>query len=236
MKIPTAERFFAPQGEGLYAGTQMAFIRTVGCSVGKSVCSACDTEFDRMLPSYGGGVYDVAELLAWTGACEHVCITGGEPLDRDLRPLLRALVDAKKMPHIETSGTKRPDWLDPVRPPFEARGEHAIGYPSDRRPGTVAWQWSKLWLTVSPKPGYLPEMVASADEIKVILGGLGSGSGWPTVEDAVRWADNGRLVYVQPRNDVLRINGENMRAALAVVASHPQLRLSTQLHKYVQTR
>jgi len=41
-----AERFKSIQGEGLYAGTPMAFIRFVGCSVGKKVCNGCDTDFE----------------------------------------------------------------------------------------------------------------------------------------------------------------------------------------------
>jgi hypothetical protein len=93
-----------------------------------------------------------------------------------------------------------------------------------------------LWLTVSPKPGYLPEMLQAADEIKVILGGLGDGEGWPTVEDAVRWADAGQLVYIQPRNERLTLNGDNVEEAVRLVAKYPQLRLSLQLHKVLRTR
>jgi organic radical activating enzyme len=233
-KYPLAERFKAPQGEGQYTGTQMAFMRLLGCSVGKKVCTACDTEFDRMRADLGGGAYTVAELLAWAAPCRHVCLTGGEPLDRDIRELL---VDARldgTLCHVETSGTKHPAWLDVHQQPRE-RGRHAVA--RDRGDGTHAWHWMPLWVTVSPKPGYLPRMVEQvADEIKVILGGLGDGPGWPTLEDAVRWADAGRLVYLQPRNGVHEIDAGHMREALAAVAEHPQLRLSVQLHKYLATR
>lgn len=227
-----AERFKAPQGEGLYTGTPMAFMRTVGCSVGKQVCTHCDTEFDRMREALGGGVYAPEELATWAKPYRHVCVTGGEPLDRDLRPLLRALGETTVV-HVETSGTKHPEWLDPKAQP-RSPGEHAVGMQLDDR---LSWRWWTLWVTVSPKPGYLPHMVEHvADEVKVILGGLGDGPGWPTLEDAVRWADMGKMVYVQPRNDVLAIDPIGMKWALDAVDRYPQLRLSTQLHKYTRTR
>src|SRR5918994_1927950 len=104
MKYPVAERFKSIQGEGLYCGTPMAFIRLVGCSVGKDVCHACDAEFERQMPELGGGLYSPEELRDWVGDYRYVCVTGGEPLDRDLRPLLQVLDAAS---HVETSGTKQ---------------------------------------------------------------------------------------------------------------------------------
>ena len=210
MKYPIAERFKAPQGEGLYTGVPMAFIRLVGCSVGQGVCTACDTNFEKMYPELGGGLYTTEELLAWAGNYIHVCLTGGEPLDRNLLDLVNTLHGANIQVHIETSGTLSPLWLNhmPDRP----------------------------WLCVSPKPGYLRDMIEMADEIKVILGGLGDGPGWPTVDNALTWAAEGRLVYIQPRNSVLTIDKAAMDEAITVVSKHPSLRLSAQLHKYLRTR
>src|SRR6478752_6982673 len=92
MKYPVAERFFAPQGEGLLTGVPTAFIRLVGCSVGKGVCTACDTEFEQMHHNLGGGLYDETALSTWARDMHNICITGGEPLDRDLKPLLQHLL------------------------------------------------------------------------------------------------------------------------------------------------
>ncbi len=235
MKYPLAERFKAPQGEGQHAGVPMAFMRMVGCSVGQGICTACDTEFDRMRPDLGGGSYEVKDLIEWAWPFRHVCITGGEPLDRDLRGLLKELPARGIMPHIETSGTKHPEWLDHrTPPPGTSPGVHAIGY--DVGDGRLSWRWAKVWVTVSPKPGFRQDMIDLADEVKVILGGLGDGPGWPTLEDAIRWADAGKLVYVQPRNHTLDVNMDTLREALRVVADHPQLRLSVQLHKFIRTR
>jgi len=208
MKYPVAERFKAPQGEGLFTGTPFAFIRLVGCSVGHRICTFCDTNFDKIYPRLGGGLYTAEELAEWAGDYHHSCISGGEPLGRDLTALIEALGDTYI--HIETSGTVNPPWLDGLL--------------------------DQPWISVSPKPGYLPEMIRRADEVKVILGGLGYGPGWPTVEDAVAWATDGKLVYVQPRNSVLNIDKHAMDEAIRVVMEHPSLRLSIQAHKYLRVR
>ncbi len=214
-RYPIAEKFKAPQGEGLHTGVPMAFIRTVGCSVGQKVCTACDTHFDRSYVELGGGLFTPAELMSWVGDYRHVCITGGEPFDRDLRPLIFACVAANIMWH--------------------AAGWHMIA--QDVPGGTMTWHETPLWVTVSPKPRWLPDMLLTADEVKVILGGLGDGPGWPTLEQAVQWAGSLQCpVYVQPRNQRDSIDAVEMAAALAVVDAYPVLRLSAQLHKYTRTR
>lgn len=229
VRFPIAEKFAAPQGEGVYTGQMMKFIRLVGCSVGKDVCHACDTEFSKMYPDLGGGLFSVSELVRWVGDYEHVCLSGGEPLDRDLRHLLFALADHGCTTHIETSGTVRPGWL--MKDDVDEWRVASFTVGNDPHPFA-----GHLWVTVSPKPKYLEWMIGAADELKVILGGLGDGPGWPSIDQAVQWARQGKLVYVQPRNETLTINGEHMNDALKVIWDHPELRLSTQLHKYIRTR
>lgn len=231
---PVAERFRAPQGEGLYTGTPTAFVRLVGCSVGKTVCTHCDTEFDRVDAALGGGLYTAEELATWALPFKRVCLTGGEPLDRDIRPLLEACTAHGLEAQIETSGTRHPDWLDP-RPSPRQPGQHALG--NTLADGRMNWQWRRVWVTVSPKPGFSERMVIDvADEIKVIVGGLGDGPGWPGIEDALRWADAGKLVYVQPRNFVHLVAEAAMESAVRLVERYPQLRLSMQAHKFLKTR
>lgn len=228
MRLPIAERFKAPQGEGMYAGTPMAFIRTVGCSVGQGVCTSCDTDFSKMFPQLGGGLYSPAELAEWARPYRHACVTGGEPLDRDLRDLLLELENIGIMPHVETSGTVWPGWLGTA---LDILGSHPV------RIDAGMTETMSLWVCVSPKPGYLEDMVMQvADEVKVILGGLGDGPGWPTVEDAVRWSDAGKLVYLQPRNGRFDVDRMALQMALKAVDRNPQLRLSVQLHKFLRTR
>lgn len=228
-KYPIAERFKAPQGEGLYTGTPMAFVRMVGCSVGQKVCTACDTLFDRMLPEMGGGSYTVQELVGFTQPYRRACITGGEPLDRDLRPLLLVMTAEGITCHLETSGTRRPDWL---MQKLELHDSDMHVVKADRGDMLPV----DMWLCVSPKPGYREDMIELADEVKVIIGGLGDGPGWPTIEDAVRWADGGKLVYVQQRNYQHNIDRAALDRVLDLCDQHPQLRLSVQLHKFLETR
>src|SRR5688572_19971770 len=90
----------------------MAFLRFVGCSVGKKTCTHCDTDFDKTYPELGGGMFDENELIEWIGPdIQRVCSTGGEPLNRDLGLLITKLTFMGKIVHIETSGTVDPDSL-----------------------------------------------------------------------------------------------------------------------------
>jgi len=208
-RIPLAERFKSPQGEGVFTGVMMGFIRTVGCSVGQTVCTHCDTQFDRTYPERGGGLYTPHEIAEWVEPLKYACITGGEPFDRNLEDLVHELGRHQISCHFESSGTKPiPDWF----------------------------VWSNSWLCISPKPGFLEDVVLHADEVKIIYQGLGDGPGWPTLADAKRWAALHKIVYLQPRNFEHQVNTEALQEVIDVVAQNPELRISAQLHKFLQVR
>jgi organic radical activating enzyme len=247
MTYRIAEKFKSPQGEGIYTGTPMAFIRFVGCSVGKTICQHCDTDFDTMLNWRGGGEFSAHELVRWAKPYGHVCLTGGEPFDQDLQELYELMTKNGVMVHIETSGTKpMPDYF-------------YIGS-AIRRP----------WICVSPKPGFLEQMITDADEVKVIVPGLGTDASlvatrstalerdaqrtageayhkihplavrdsfrWPNITDALRWADAGKVVFLQPRNGKVEIDKNNLMYVLDLIREYPQLRISTQLHKILKVQ
>lgn len=74
-------------GEGLLAGLPAVLIRLGGCSVG---CAQCDTNykvFERVTPQ------EIARRVAGaiTAGSKWVWLSGGEPSDHDLRPLLAGL-------------------------------------------------------------------------------------------------------------------------------------------------
>lgn len=239
-KYFVAEKFRSIQGEGVYTGTPMAFIRFVGCSVGKTICQHCDTDFDTSMPWRGGGEFTERELMHWARDYEHVCLTGGEPLDQDLEPLFEfgrhssVTEDHKKVFHIETSGTK------------------ALPF----------WRGRRHWMCVSPKPGFLEEIVLAADEVKVIVPGLGEinekvakhwvleaddiGESralrqkelkrWPSLEDAKRWAAAGKIVFLQPRNGKFDVDKNNLLYVQDLIRDHPELRLSVQMHKILKVQ
>lgn len=98
-----SELFHSIQGEGRFAGTPSLFIRTSGCNLR---CWFCDTPYTSWEPE--GKPRSVDELLEWTAAhsCEHVVITGGEPLlVAELVELTQRLRDRGHVITIETAGT-----------------------------------------------------------------------------------------------------------------------------------
>ena len=218
MKYLVAEKFKSIQGEGVYCGTPMAFIRFVGCSVGKRICQHCDTIFEKTLPWQGGGEYEIDELLEWVGNYRHICLTGGEPLNQELQPLIdTALKYGRFMIHIETSGTV------PI-PPYVTAWKMDEGYVPER-----------IWICVSPKPGYLTAALEVADEIKIIVPGLGNGEGWMTPEEAIAWSRR-TPTFLQPRNGRFDIDKQNLLYVQDFIRDHPSLRLSLQLHKLLKVQ
>lgn len=141
MTYPVNETFLSWQGEGVHLGRKAFFIRLQGCPVRCSWCDAASTWHPAHVPK------DVrrasAEALADEAAAskpEFVVLTGGEPCIHDLNPLVAALAARGIPAHLETCG--------------------AFGLPE-----------GLAWVTVSPKWAKppLPEVVARANEIKVIV-------------------------------------------------------------------
>jgi organic radical activating enzyme len=104
-KIDIIEIFNSIQGEGMFVGTPMTFIRLKNCNLR---CEFCDTrpwekESSRMTTDE---ILQACCLLS-EGLLPHVCITGGEPL---LEPLLEDLLwglrsrGVSEM-HIESNGS-----------------------------------------------------------------------------------------------------------------------------------
>jgi 7-carboxy-7-deazaguanine synthase len=101
MKI--AEIYLSRQGEGRLTGTPSVFVRTSGCNLR---CWFCDTPYASSKPE--GDDLSVEEIgrrsLAFD--CQHVVITGGEPmLFAELIPLTAQLRTAGRHITIETAGT-----------------------------------------------------------------------------------------------------------------------------------
>lgn len=98
-----SEVFHSVQGEGRHVGVPSVFIRTSGCNLR---CWFCDTPYTSWTPE--GESRSVDSLLEQTAAweCEHVVITGGEPmLVQEVVDLTQRLKARGHVITIETAGT-----------------------------------------------------------------------------------------------------------------------------------
>jgi 7-carboxy-7-deazaguanine synthase len=101
--VKIAEIYKSIQGEGRLTGVPSVFVRASGCNLR---CWFCDTPYASWQPE--GQDYPVDEIIAeieeWD--CEHVVLTGGEPmLFAELIPLTRELRRLGRHITIETAGT-----------------------------------------------------------------------------------------------------------------------------------
>lgn len=105
--------FWSIQGEAHLRGFPMAFLRLAGCSVG---CPGCDTDYSVAEKLTAIDVVD-AVLNVFPKHCRDrwVWITGGEPYDRPMRPLIVELRKKGVSIAVATSGKHRAieavDWL-----------------------------------------------------------------------------------------------------------------------------
>ena len=93
--------FTSIQGEGIYIGIPMFFIRLTGCNLR---CAWCDTEY----AFYEGEEIDIGTILKRVdeSGMEWVCITGGEPLlQEDVYRLIDALLRRGHRVLLETNGS-----------------------------------------------------------------------------------------------------------------------------------
>ena len=116
------EIFYSLQGEGLWTGTPMVFVRLSGCNLR---CPFCDTRHEEGVFLSAGAI--VEEALRVGGSCRIICLTGGEPLLQADAALLEAFHQAGFTVHVETNGTcGLPEGLDWVtfspKEDFDPRG------------------------------------------------------------------------------------------------------------------
>ena len=232
MKVyPIAEKFVEIQGEGVWSGAIMAFIRLAGCTVGKPYPKEMykGDPAKELYPKPGLPIYTeqctlydgrtmacdtdyrmkekltVEQLADWVPTkIGHVCITGGEPMMHDLQPLVFEMKKLKKLVHIETSGT--------------------IPLAKANLPATDAFRW----LTVSPKQGCLPDMIRVANEIKLLVDKDFNPDKLPLL------VFGHPTVFLNPVNYEHEVNVDNLRRCRELLDRFPQWRLGGQLHKVLE--
>jgi 7-carboxy-7-deazaguanine synthase len=221
-QFPIAEDFHSLQGEGQWVGTPMHFIRLAGCSVGKPVASLPVSEIPILKtgePAWLCHTYDgrpfwcdtdfqrrrwmsFDDLLSDTYE-EHICLTGGEPL-MHLEKVDRFIELANErniMIHIETSGTIK-----------------------------ALYPFGSIWISVSPKQNALPDMLESADEIKLLVD---KNFDLTKIPPEVYRHEN---VYIQPINDELMVSKSNFDFCMHILKLQPNWKLSIQQHKLLGLR
>lgn len=212
------------QGEGQQAGRPMILIRLHGCRVG---CTFCDTKEtwhaipDRRVRTLkeaqatpvawweadAATVAEAAHNVRRTSRIRWALLTGGEPAEQDLPPLVHALHERGFFCALETSGT--------------ARGHLA--------PNPMS---SCDFVCVSPKwdnPNGLPvldDVVTDADEVKVVIGKAADIDRLKT--EAARIGILRERISVQPMSQSTKATALCLAAALA-----EGWRVSIQTHKLV---
>ena len=261
MTYPIAEYFHSIQGEGFHTGVPMLFLRLAGCNVGRyempepkthpihqhadlplieskkhSFCTTfagqaflCDTDYHKVDSKSEN------ELVALLEGERHVCVTGGEPFLHNLTPLVLAMQEAGVVVHIETSGT-----LPLVFPPdTDVRVPKDQPFETDLTPETLGCagiiKRHMLWITCSPKAGYLPEVLADVNEIKILVGPRFIQSWLEKFLEQVPVQLMDR-VYLSPINGVEKASNDSLDICLHLLRVLPSLKLSAQLHKYIGQR
>lgn len=113
-RLPVVE-IFGPtlQGEGRVIGRKTMFVRFAGCDY---ACSWCDSRFTwhpaELAPSEALDPAAILERVsAAAAACRCVTLSGGNPALHDLGPLIALLRGNGWWVHLETQGSRAPDWL-----------------------------------------------------------------------------------------------------------------------------
>ena len=108
MKIPPAssvnkysvnEIFYSVEGEGFFSGVPAIFVRLAGCSMH---CPWCDTKYAQKT-NFNLTAAQILKKIA-VYPYKTVVLTGGEPTEQNLTPLLKLLKKHKYQIHLETNG------------------------------------------------------------------------------------------------------------------------------------
>jgi organic radical activating enzyme len=198
--LPVMEHFYTLQGEGYHQGRAAYFIRLGGCDVGCVWCDVKDSWDADKHPKYSLEAIVQMAVEGTSGQTQDnlVVITGGEPLMHQLDALTAALQTKGFKTNIETSGA---------------------------HPLSGAWDW----LCLSPKKfkAPLPEVIAAANELKVVIYNK---SDFAWAEQYAAQVGPECMLYLQPEWDKAAIVTPLI---IDYIKAHPQWRISLQVHKYI---
>lgn len=103
------EIFFSLQGEGFWSGAAACFVRLAGCNLD---CGWCDTDHAAREKLSGPEILE--RVLSISGTARRLVLTGGEPTQQPVQPLIDLLRREGWFVAVETNGTGAPlsaDWI-----------------------------------------------------------------------------------------------------------------------------
>jgi 7-carboxy-7-deazaguanine synthase len=226
--VRVLEVFDSLQGEGVWSGTPMTFVRLTGCNapgLGLACVRWCDTA--ESWDSLGGVDLTVVEVAAQV-RLPRVCLTGGEPLLQaaEVAEFVAVVHERGLRVHLETNGT-----LPLFSGAYDGQSGHA-GDGGSGRAGDPGDACRPDWVTVSPKPpfyGVAAEWNGLIDELKFVVDGAFLPG---PAEDLGRRHPNA-VVCLQPEAGEGKAG---VRRAVDTVLAHPEWRLSLQEHKMLGLR
>ncbi|HLO93932.1 MAG TPA: 7-carboxy-7-deazaguanine synthase [Burkholderiaceae bacterium] len=212
MTYAVKERFYTLQGEGAQAGRPAVFCRFAGCNLwsgreqdrASAVCNFCDTDFVGT-DGEGGGKFATAADLA-------DAVDSLWPRDAQGRRLGR--------PYVVCTGGEPLLQLDtPLIEALHARGFEIAVETNGTQPAPEGLDW----ICVSPKAD-AEIVLTKGHELKLV---------YPqplAMPERFEQLDFQHF-FLQPLDSILQ--KQHTREAVAYCMSHPQWRLSVQMHKVV---
>lgn len=229
-----AEIFVSIQGEGLFSGAPMDFVRLAGCNVGVihdkadtlgpcstvSICHSvdgseftCDTDYRVNRRMSAQDIMDAYKADQSAGIGWPLCVTGGEPFLQNMYHLASLARTRKVRMHVETSGTilfagdnPKEEWCEMLR---------------------------HMHIVCSPKVGYNTYNSRYVNEWKFVVGPQHPVSYWYDYISRFLERENViyPLVFIQPVNHRDSVDLEAARIAVKLVSLSRNWRVSIQIHK-----
>jgi len=165
--IRISEIFHSIQGEGQLTGVPSVFVRTSGCNLR---CWFCDTPYASWKPE--GDSFSISDVVekALAYGCDHVVITGGEPMIvPELPELCQQLRSQGRHITIETAGTVIHD------PPLQCDLMSISPKLSNSAPAEgEANGWHKRHNETRNQPEVVAKLIASAGDyqLKFVVGSI----------------------------------------------------------------
>jgi len=244
-KYPISEIFTSPQGEGLYAGALMTFVRFAGCTVGHKATDAEKEKF-LMLEDPESKRKNLPVMANYVPYRETCTLYDGRQFccDTDFRPkqfltseeILAQVPEGVDRICITGGEPLMHDLSEFIELIFRTNKDAHI-----ETSGSVSIQKSIptftalnlinesvmgfIWLTVSPKLGVLPEMVGVANEVKLLID-----ENFDEAKLPGEIAEH-KLVWIQPINFEHSVNVTNLQQCISLQQKHKHWRISNQSHK-----